>query len=78
MKGSQKIENRFGDWLHNKLIDAEMTESELANELGLTRVTISNHIRGSVIPHRSTLELYAEYFGTPWCVLYEMTLDDSK
>ncbi len=78
MNHTQKAKNEFGNWLYNKLLDAGMTESELAKELGLTRVTISNHIRGSVIPHRYTLDLYADYFGIPWYVLYEMVLKDSK
>lgn len=69
---------KFANWLDNKLSGSGMSETDLANELGLTRATVSNHIRGSVTPHRSTLDLYADYFGVPWYVLYEMVLKDSK
>ncbi len=78
MNSKRKPEGMFANWLNDRLVESEMTEADLANKLLLTRVSVSNHIRGSVIPRLSTLELYADYFGVPWYILYEMAINDSK
>lgn len=68
----------FGFWLDNKLSETGMTEYELADKIGISRVSISNHIHGAVLPHISTIKMYADYFGSSWYVLYDMVLSDSK
>lgn len=64
--------NLFGAWLREKLIEFDMSTKDLADDIGVTRESVSNHLNGRFNPNRNTLRLYARYFGVNYWDLYEM------
>ena len=59
---------KFGAYFSRLRKSADMTQSELAEKLGLTRQAVSSYERGDSFPDVSILVLIADIFG--------VTLDD--
>lgn len=66
--------NAFGVWLHEQLVEANMNTRDLADAIGITRESVSNHLNGRFAPNRHSLRQYANYFGVNYWELYEMTV----
>ena len=66
-------ECKFGEWLKSKINEDDLYLTILANDLGINRQTIYNHVRGLVTPSRHALKVYAEYFGEDYWYLYELS-----
>lgn len=58
--------------------EKDLTISRLSEETHISRPTISSHMYGIRLPYRSSLRIYAEYFGVDYWDLYEMVLNDSQ
>lgn len=55
--------NEIGSKLKTLRKGRKLTQQELADELGLTRCTISNYEVGRRSPHISELRRFAEFYG---------------
>lgn len=58
----------FGDNLRDMLEDAQMTQRELADEIGVTQATVNRYIHGQVMPSVKSL--------VNICHVLDATLDD--
>ncbi|MFE5326400.1 helix-turn-helix domain-containing protein [Embleya sp. NPDC056575] len=65
----------FGPWLGRQLRRRDMTQSELATTVGVTRAAVSAWITGRAQPRRETVRLIADAFGTDPATVYERTSD---
>lgn len=54
---------KFGGYLSRLRKSADMTQSELADKLNITRQAVSNYERGDSFPDVSILVLIADIFG---------------
>ena len=59
------VENKFGDWLLQRLKEKGWTQSELARRAGLSRGTLSNIINGERGVGENTLIAVAHVLGYP-------------
>jgi transcriptional regulator with XRE-family HTH domain len=65
----------FGPWLARQLRRHDMTQSELAARLGVTRAAVSAWITGRAQPRPETVRLMAAAFDTDVATVYERTSD---
>lgn len=68
--------SKFSNWLRDEMNEKELSISKLSSETYITRQTISDHLKGTHVPYRSSLRAYALYFGVDYWDLYEMVLKD--
>ncbi len=62
-KSKEAGELRFGDRLYNALAKRQMTQRELAKQIGVTEVTISRYISNRRMPHAAMIVKIAEALG---------------
>lgn len=68
---------KFGRWLLDKMLDSDFTCEDVANELGTTRQTVSNHINGVTDPSFVWVIAYCWLFNSTedlndiWCLTME-------
>lgn len=65
------LKQNFGIRLHELRLAAEMTQEELADEIGVTVESISNMERGIYGPKFDNLEKIADVLGIPVKELFE-------
>lgn len=53
----------FGKWLAYNIFCSGMSIKEFSDEIGISRVTISSHIRKKQRPSLSVVRMYCDYFG---------------
>lgn len=53
----------FGRWLSYNIFCSGMTIEEFARDIGLSRPTISGHIRRKRKPSVTIVQMYCDYFG---------------
>lgn len=68
----------FSTWLFEQMNERNLSINQLSKDTYIVRQTISSHLRGIHLPYRSTLRIYALYFGVDFWYLYEMVLEDSQ
>lgn len=67
--------NRFARWLSDWLFWKNMTQRQLAAEIGISQSAISAHISGKRNPTYRTVRKYCQFFGEPdHFSVYELTL----
>ena len=59
------MENDFGRWLKNKLLDAGMTQKEFGKRIGATEAIVSYYISGKRKPGGQRMLKILEVFGEP-------------
>ncbi|WP_328970278.1 helix-turn-helix domain-containing protein [Streptomyces sp. NBC_00239] len=72
----QRVEE-FGPWLGRQLGRLDMSQTELADRLGLTRAAVSAWITGRSEPREETKRALAEVFGTDPAAVLERVTDIS-
>ncbi len=65
----------FGPWLGRQLRRRDMTQSDLANLVGVTRAAVSAWITGRAQPRPETVRQIAAAFETDLATVYERTSD---
>lgn len=66
----------FGSWLRAVIEREGITVNELANEIGLSRTSVSYHLNGKRKPHLYAIKKYAEYFGVNLWFVYNLVESD--
>ncbi|WP_327189478.1 helix-turn-helix transcriptional regulator [Streptomyces xinghaiensis] len=73
--GSEEGATAFGVWLGRQLRRRDMTQAELAAELGLTRAAVSAWITGRAEPREAVKRDIAEALGTDEWTVHSRTVD---
>ena len=60
-----KDKHSFGEWLKEKRIESDFTQTELSKKLGVTQVTFSTWERSQSLPRINTLKEIVKLFGLP-------------
>lgn len=68
---------KFGRWLAYNIFVRGMSVGDFARDIGLSRLTVSNHIHRKRKPSVDIVRIYCDYFGEGdmWRV-YDTILDD--
>lgn len=69
--------SQFSIWLCEHIYVKYSTLSEFSKDIGLDRDTIYKHIYMDIVPRRSSIKKYAEFFGVDEWFLYSLIADDS-
>ena len=69
--------NRLGNFIKQKRLDEALTQQELAEQLGLTSVTISNLENGQKVGSK-TLKALSKKFGIETKVLRRMQYENNQ
>lgn len=66
---------RFARWLSDWMFWMNISQRDLANEIGVSQSSISSHITGKRKPTYRAVKRYCTYFGEPDVEgVYELTL----
>lgn len=65
----------FGEWLQRSIMQRQIEISDLANEMGICRFYIYQHMRGKASPSAYVVRKYCSVFEEerPWMEIYFMT-----
>src|SRR5512139_2627425 len=65
MSSDRTETDQFGDWLRKRRRLLDLTQQELADEVGCARVTLRRIESGSLRPSRELAQVFLERFGVP-------------
>lgn len=75
---NMRPETEFGNWLYSKMVENDLTCTDVAEKLHVSKQTIAYHTNGKVCPNYPFVLAYNTIFGDDVDEVWNMVLRDEK